>query len=76
MKNTKVTESQLVAALRKQESGVTSIEVSRKPAMSEATFYSQKSRYGVMQVNNVKKMKDMEDELSQYKRIDIRCSQE
>ena len=65
-----------MAALRKQEAGVTTKGVNRKPAISEATFYSQKTRYGVMQVNNVKKMKDMEDELSQYKRIDIRCSQE
>ncbi len=69
MKTTKFTESQIVAALQKQESGVTTKEESRKPGISEAAFYSLKTRYGVMEVNNVKKMKDMEAELSPYKRI-------
>jgi len=35
----------------------------------QATFYNWKAKYGGMEVSDVKKMKDMEAELSQYKKI-------
>ena len=69
MKKTKFTESQIVAAIRKQESGVSTKEVAREMGVSEATFYNWKAKYGGMEVSDVKKMKDMEVELSQYKKI-------
>lgn len=69
MKKTKFTESQIVAALKKQESGVSTKEVCRELGISEATFYNWKARYGGMEVSDVKKMKEMEVELSQYKKI-------
>jgi len=69
MKKTKFTESQIVAAIRKQESGIPTKEVARELGVSEATFYNWKAKYGGMQVSDVKKMKDMEVELSQYKKI-------
>jgi putative transposase len=69
MKKTKFTESQIVAAIRKQESGISTKEVARELGVSEATFYNWKAKYGGMQVSDVKKMKDMEIELSQYKKI-------
>ena len=69
MKKTKFTESQIVAAIRKQESGISTKEVARELGVSEATFYNWKAKYGGMQVSDVKKMKDMEGELSQYKKI-------
>jgi putative transposase len=69
MKKTKFTESQIVAAIRKQESGISTKEVARELGVSEATFYNWKAKYGGMQVSDVKKMKDMEVELSQYKKI-------
>lgn len=69
MKRTKFTESQIVAAIKKQESGILAKEISRELGVSEATFYNWKAKYGGMEVSDVKKMKDMEAELSQYKRI-------
>ena len=69
MKRTKFTESQIVAAIKKQESGVPTKEVCRELGISDATFYNWKAKYGGMEVSDVKKMKDMEAELSQYKKI-------
>ncbi len=69
MKKSTFTESQIVAAIKKQESGISTKEVSREMGISEATFYNWKAKYGGMQVSEVKKMKDMEAELNQYKKI-------
>ena len=69
MKKSRFTESQIVAAIKKQESGISTKEVSRELGISEATFYNWKARYAGMEVSDVKKMKDMEAELSQYKKI-------
>jgi len=69
MKKTKFSESQIVAAIKKQETGITAKEICRELGISEATFYKWKARYGGMEVSDVKKMKEMEAELSQYKKI-------
>ena len=69
MKKKTFTESQIVAAIKKQESGITTKEVCRELGISEATFYNWKAKYGGMQVSDVKKLKDLEAELSQYKKI-------
>lgn len=69
MKKSKFTESQIVAALKKQEGGVPTRDLCRELCISEATFYNWKARYGGMEVADVKRMKEMELELSQYKKI-------
>jgi putative transposase len=65
----KFTESQIVAAIKKQESGIPTKEVCRELGISDATFYNWKAKYGGMEVADVKKMKEVEVELSQYKKI-------
>jgi putative transposase len=69
MKKTRFTESQIVAAIQKQESGISVKEICRDLGISEPTFYNWKAKYGGMQASDVKKLKDMETELSQYKKI-------
>lgn len=58
-----------MATIKKQESGVTVKEICRELGISDATFYNWKAKYGGMEVSDVKKMKEMEAELSQYKKI-------
>ena len=58
-----------MAAIKKQESGISTKEVCRELCISEATFYNWKAKYGGMEVSDVKRMKEMEAELSQYKKI-------
>lgn len=69
MKKTRFTESQIVAAIKRQETGVSTKEISRELGISDATFYNWKAKYGGMDVNEVKRSKDLEAELSQYKRM-------
>lgn len=69
MKKTRFTESQIVSAIKKQESGISTKEVCRELGISEATFYNWKAKYGGLEVADVKRMKEMEAELSQYKKI-------
>lgn len=69
MKKARFTESQIVAAIKKQEGGIPTREICRELGISDATFYNWKAKYGGMEVNDVKRMKEMEAELSQYKKI-------
>lgn len=69
MKKTRFTETQIVAAIKKQESGMSVKDLSRELGISEATFYNWKAKYGGMDVSEVKRSKDLEAELSQYKKM-------
>jgi putative transposase len=69
MKRTKFTEVQIVASIKKHEGGIAAKDIARELSISEATFYNWKAKYGGMEVSDVKKMKDMSEELSQYKKI-------
>ncbi len=69
MKKARFTESQIVASIKKQESGIATKDICRELGISEATFYNWKAKYGGMEMNDVKRMKEMEAELSQYKKI-------
>jgi putative transposase len=44
-------------------------DICREHGISQPTFYQWKSKYSGLDVAQVKKMKEMEAELSQYKRI-------
>lgn len=46
MKKTRFTEAQIVAALKKHESGIPVKEICRELAVSDVTFYKWKSKYG------------------------------
>lgn len=69
MKKKKFTEAQIVSILHQQEIGKSVKDISREHGISDATFYNWKAKYGGMQVSDVKRMKDLEDENSRLKRI-------
>jgi putative transposase len=69
MKKSTFTESQIVAAIKKQENGMSVKEVARELGISEATFYNWKAKYGGMEASDLKKLRDMEAELREYKKI-------
>jgi putative transposase len=69
MKKGRFTEAQIVSAMKKQESGIAVKEIAREMGISEATFYNWKAKYGGMEVSDVVKMKQMEAEISEYKKI-------
>src|ERR671910_2243527 len=69
MKKSKFTESQIVFALQQAESGVTVAEVCRKLGISEATFYSWKKKYGGLDPAELRRLRQLEEENAQLKRI-------
>lgn len=69
MKKTKFTESQIIGILKEQEQGKKMIDICREHGISQATFYQWKSKYSGMDVNQLKRVKELEAELSQYKKI-------
>ena len=44
-------------------------ELCRKHGISDVTYYNWKSTYGGMEVSDLRRMKELEAELSQYKRL-------
>jgi putative transposase len=62
MKVTRFTESQIVAILKQQDSGQTVAQITREHGISEATFYNWRAKYGGMQVSEVKRLKELEEE--------------
>jgi len=69
MKRKNFTETQIVSILQSQESGKSVKEICRENGISDATFYNWKAKYGGMEVSDVHRMKDLQDENSRLKRI-------
>jgi len=69
MKSSKFTEEQIAFALKQVETGTTVKEVIRKMGISEQTFYRWKKKYGGMMPSDVRKLKQMEEENRQLKKL-------
>lgn len=69
MKKSKFTEVQIVKILGEQATGKTVADICREHGISQPTFYGWKSKYGGMDVPQLKRVKELEAELAQYKKI-------
>lgn len=69
MKKSRFTETQIISILKEADSGLQVKEICRKHGISDATYYNWKSKYGGMSASDLKRMKEMERELSQLKRM-------
>lgn len=69
MKKTRFTETQIVSILKQQEGGLSVKDICREHSISEATFYNWKSKYGGMEASDVRRLKDLEEENNQLKRM-------
>lgn len=69
MKAGQFSESQIVAILKQQDTGQTVAQISREHGISEATFYTWKTKYGGMQVTEVKRIKELEEENRRLKKM-------
>ena len=63
------TEEQIVRILREADAGMPARDVCRKHNISEQTFYRWKSKYGAMDVSEVKRLKELERENEELKKI-------
>jgi putative transposase len=69
MKRSQYTESQIVGILKEADSGVAVKEICRKYGISDATYYKWKSKYGGLDVSDVRRMRELEAENSKLKRM-------
>lgn len=69
MKRSRFTETQIISILKEVEVGAKVKDICRRHGISDATYYNWKSRYGGMSASDLRRMKEMERDLSQYKRM-------
>lgn len=69
MKKVRFTETQIISILKQQEAGIAVKDLAQEHGVSEATIYNWKAKYGGMEANEVKRMKDLEEENGRLKRI-------
>ncbi len=69
MKKSRFTETQIISILKEADAGMLVKDICRKHGISDATYYTWKSKYGGMSASELKRMKEMEQELSQLKRM-------
>jgi putative transposase len=65
----KFTESQIVASIKKQESGIAVKDICREVGISDATFYNWKAKYGGMEASDVTRMRELERENTELKKM-------
>ena len=69
MRKSSYTDEQIAFALRQVETGTPVAEVIRKLGVSEQTFYRWKKKYGGMLPSDVKKLRQLEEENRQLKKL-------
>ena len=69
MKRKKHSESEMVKAVKELESGVSAEVVAREYGVSRATLYQWKSKYSGMDVSQVRRLKELEEENRRLKQM-------
>ena len=69
MKRKRFSEEQIIGVLKEHEFGAKTADLCRKHAISEATFYNWKSKFGGMDVSEARRLKAIESENAKLKRL-------
>ena len=69
MKRKRYSEDQIIQILKEAEGGLPVVELGRKYGVSEQTVYRWKSKYGGLEVSELKRLKQLEDENRRLKKI-------
>lgn len=68
MRKSRFNEAQMVTILREADKGPVA-EVAKKHGISEQTIYTWRKRYGVMDADEVKRLRQMEQENARLKKL-------
>lgn len=63
------TEEQIIAVLKEAEAGLGVQELCRKHGISDPTFYKWRAKYAGLDVSDVKKLRQLEDENRRLKQM-------
>lgn len=69
MKQSRYSDSQIMAILKQNESGISAPDLCREHGMSSATFYKWRAKFGGMDTSLMKHMKELEDENRRLKKM-------
>jgi len=69
VRKSRFTEEQIIEILQEQEAGMRTAEVCAKHGISAPTFYGWKARYGGLSVTNSKRLKQLEQENRNLRRL-------
>jgi putative transposase len=69
MRKSRFTTEQIIKVLQTWDAGAKVSELVRQHGVTEQTLYRWKKKYGGMQVNDARRLKALEDENRQLKRI-------
>jgi putative transposase len=69
MKQSRFTDSQILAILKQAEGGAPVPELCREHGISSATFYKWRAKYGGMDASLMTRLKELEDENRRLKKM-------
>ena len=69
MKKSEFTETQIIKAIKENEAGRKVEDISRELGINVGTFYNWRKKYSGMDVNHLKRLKELEVENSKLKRM-------
>lgn len=69
MKRSRFKETQIVRILKEVEGGRSVKDICREHGISDTTYYNWKAKFGGMEVSDIKRLKDLEEENSRLKQM-------
>ncbi len=63
------TEEQIIGILKEAEAGIKATDICRKYGISDVTFYKWKNKFSGMDVNEARRLKQLEDENRRLKHM-------
>ncbi len=69
MKKLKLSEAKIFEILKEGESGINIDEVCRKYCISQSTYYKLRTRYSGMEVSDLRKLRQLEEENNRLKHM-------
>jgi putative transposase len=69
MKRSRFSETQIIGILKEADAGMKVTEICRKYGISDATYYNWKSKYGGLQISEVRRLHELEAENAKLKRM-------
>ena len=69
MKRNRYSEAQILGFFKEAEAGVPVKELCRKHGLSDASFYNWRSKYGGMELSDIKRLKALEQANARLKKL-------
>ena len=69
MKKSRFKEEQIIGILKEAEAGMEVFDLLRKHGISHGTFYRWKNKYGGMEINEARRLRELEEEHRRLKRL-------